>query len=88
MDTHLTWGANSPNCFFQNRFIIINHVIGFGENRILEKQIGVKKEFKLKTLWIIYSVPLDILQILQCCLIPFLDLNEIAKIFNREGNKK
>lgn len=49
-----------PNCFLQYRFILINHMICFSQDRVWKVRIGIKKELKLESFRVIYPDPLNV----------------------------
>lgn len=69
-----------PNCFLQNRFIFINHVICFRQNRVLEEWISIKIKIKLESFWIVDSGPFNIFEELQGT---FITLRNLVTNYNQ-----
>lgn len=63
-----------PNCFLQNRFILINHVICFCQNRVLKERISIKIKFKLEAFRTVNSGPFNIFEELESTFITLRDL--------------
>lgn len=66
-----------PNCLLQDRFIFINHVISFCQNRILEEWISVEIKVKLEAFWVFYSGPFNISEEFESPLISLRNLGTI-----------